>query len=316
MNEMSTFAAMPTAVRSDANRIPTMPPDTVAVPMVGLMATVLGYRTLPPWGAMCLWAFTIFFALKWLTYRTAVKPAATTLGRTLGYLLAWPGLDAGTFLSNQQPRSRPTFADYGRTLATTAAGVCLLLTALHLTTTTATTHVGPLVIGWVGMLGAILALHFGTFRLAALVWQACGVAAEPIMDRPLAAANLAEFWDRRWNKAFRDVAHRTVFEPLVRIVGPRWALVAVFAVSGLVHDVVISLPARAGFGLPTLYFLLQAGAILFTRTKLGLRCGVRRGVGARVFAAVVLIAPLEMLFHAPFVRTVVVPMFEALSIFR
>jgi hypothetical protein len=275
-----------------------------------ISTTTLGFGLLPPWTAMCLAAFTIFFALKALTYLTAVKPAAATPTRKLGYLLAWPGLDAAAFLGDRKPCHSPTAADWTRTVATTTIGVAALLSAAYLAATTRIA-VAPLAIGWLGMLGAILTLHLGTFRLAAPAWQTGGVAAEPIMDRPLAAATLAEFWDRRWNKAFRDVAHRWVFEPLVRRVGPRSALVAGFAASGLVHEVVISLPAGAGFGLPTAYFLLQAGAILFTRSRLGLRLGVRRGPGARVFAAVMLVAPLGLLFHPPFVRMVVVPMFVA-----
>lgn len=321
MNETMTYAAVPIVRRTNVTHPRSMPLDAVALPLVGLAATAATYRMLPAWGAMCLWALAIFCGLKWFTFRTATKqtapklPAAASLRQTLGYLFAWPGLDAATFFSNHNPQSRPTFADGARTLVVTAVGATALLIAMRLVTTTSPS-VGPLAIGWLGMVGAILTLHFGTFRLTALAWQTAGVRAEPIMDRPLAAATLAEFWDRRWNKAFRDVAHRALFEPLVRHVGPRWALVGVFAASGLVHDVVISLPARAGLGLPTLYFLLQAGAILFTRTKLGLRWGVRRGLGARAFAACVLITPLGLLFHAPFVRIVVVPMFEALSIFR
>jgi hypothetical protein len=272
--------------------------------------TMPGFGLLPPWAAMCLAAFAIFFALKALTYLTAVKPATATPVRKLGYLLAWPGLDAAAFFGERKPRESPTSVDWVRTIAMTITGFTAIATTIDLASTSRIA-VSPLTIGWLGMVGAILTLHFGTFRLAALAWQTRGVAAEPIMDRPFAAATLAEFWDRRWNKAFRDVAHRWVFEPLVRRVGPRWALVAGFGVSGLVHDVVISLPAGAGFGRPTLYFLLQAGAILFTRSRLGLSCGVRRGPRARWFAAVLLVAPLGLLFHPPFVRTVVVPMFVA-----
>lgn len=276
-------------------------PFTIATTMLGM---------LPPWAMMCLAAFAIFFALKALTYVAAEKPAAVTPARRLGYLLAWPGLDAAAFFGDHAPRRTPTAADWVRTFLMTSAGCATIAATIYLASTNCTS-VALLAIGWLGMIGAILTLHFGTFRLAALAWQTQGVAAEPIMDRPLAAATLAEFWDRRWNKAFRDVAHRYVFEPLVRRVGPRTALVAGFGASGLVHDAVISLPAGAGFGRPTLYFLLQAGAILFTRSRLGLRSGVRRGLGARLFAAFTLVAPLGLLFHPPFVRTVVVPMFAA-----
>jgi hypothetical protein len=36
-----------------------------------------------------------------------------------------------------------------------------------------------------------------------------------------------------------------------------WASFLVFAVSGLIHDLVISLLAGAGYGLPTSYFVAQ-----------------------------------------------------------
>src|ERR1022692_4792814 len=77
--------------------------------------------------------------------------------------------------------------------------------------------------------------------------------APPSRNRRL--ASIAEFWGRRWNSAFRDLAHPFVFVPAAR----RWGLVVAlwvsFAVSGFAHELVISVPAGAGFGLPTAYFL-------------------------------------------------------------
>lgn len=278
---------------------------TFGLPVFGVAATALVYRELPPWGAMCLWAMVLFYAFKWITYRNAASAATSSVRRTLGYFLAWPGLDAAAFLSDRKPRTCPTVSDWLRAGVMTAAGMLTVACATSLTEQPA------LVVGWLGMIGTVATLHFGLFRLAALAWQSVGVAAEPIMDRPLAAATLAEFWDRRWNKAFRDLAHRLVFEQLVRRIGPRWAVVACFAFSGVVHDLVISLPARSGYGLPTVYFLIQAGAILFARSAMGARCGVQRGLGARLYAVLMLVGPLGLLFHAPFVRVVVVPMLEA-----
>jgi len=48
-----------------------------------------------------------------------------------------------------------------------------------------------------------------------------------------------------------------VQRPLARTVGRRRALLAAFGLSGLLHEVAISLPVQAGFGLPTAYFVLQ-----------------------------------------------------------
>jgi D-alanyl-lipoteichoic acid acyltransferase DltB (MBOAT superfamily) len=115
----------------------------------------------------------------------------------------------------------------------------------------------PLIRGWVGMLGIVLLLHFGTFRLLAVIWQSCGIRAIPIMSNPLRSKSLSEFWGKRWNLGFRQLAHDLVFRPLHRRLGAGGAGFLVFVLSGLIHDFVISLPARAGYGLPTLYFALQ-----------------------------------------------------------
>src|SRR5262245_46430793 len=47
----------------------------------------------PAWAFMWLLAVAISTGLKWLTWRLA-PPSRAPLGRHLGYLLAWPGLDA------------------------------------------------------------------------------------------------------------------------------------------------------------------------------------------------------------------------------
>jgi hypothetical protein len=76
---------------------------------------------------------------------------------------------------------------------------------------------------------------------------------------------------------------------------------------------VISLPAGAGYGLPTAYFLIQGLALLLQRSHLGRRLALSRGVAGRVFTIVVVLAPLPWLFHPPFVRNVVLPFLSAIG---
>ena len=84
-----------------------------------------------------------------------------------------------------------------------------------------------------------------------------GLHAEPIMRRPLASQSLGEFWGKRWNLGFRNLSHALVFQPLQKRFGAAAGALGAFLASGLIHDLVISVPARAGYGLPTAYFLLQ-----------------------------------------------------------
>ncbi|HUG93724.1 MAG TPA: MBOAT family protein [Planctomycetaceae bacterium] len=164
------------------------------------------------------------------------------------------------------------------------------------------------------MAGIVFVLHFGLFHLLSLSWRRAGINAPPIMNAPVCSSSLAEFWGRRWNLAFRDVAYSYVFRPVLPRLGGRGASMAVFLASGFVHDLVISIPAQAGWGLPTLYFAIQGVGTLAERTRLGRRLGLGRGAVGWLFCAVVTLAPLGLLFHRPFLERVVLPMLEAIGI--
>jgi alginate O-acetyltransferase complex protein AlgI len=167
--------------------------------------------------------------------------------------------------------------------------------------------------GWIGMVGMVLTLHFGLFHLLSCVWRYAGVDARPLMDRPLSSESVSEFWGRRWNTAFRDLTHRFLFEPLARRVGSRGAILAGFVFSGVIHDVVISVPARGWYGGPTLFFAVQACAMLLERSAAGQRRGLARGAVGRVFTFAVLVAPVYCLFHPPFVERIVLPFMRTLG---
>src|SRR5439155_22786219 len=130
-----------------------------------------------------------------------------------------------------------------------------------------------------------------------------GVAVEPIMQHPLGATSLADFWGR-WNRGFRDLAFRLIFRPLHRRIGVVGATLATFLFSGLVHDLVISVPARGGYGLPTLYFLIQGIGVVFEKSSIGRKT---HPLILRALLYVILLAPLGLLFHSAFVYRVFVP---------
>lgn len=255
----------------------------------------------PRWALMWALAISMFAGLKWLTFGEP-RPDRRLRGRTLGYLLAWPGLDAGSFFSHRRVE-RPHTEEWVFAAAKTALGAALVCAAA-----TSTGRWEPLWTGWAAMAGLVFVLHFGLFHVLSLCWRRAGVDARPIMDWPILARSAAEFWGRRWNRAFRDVAERYVFRPVAGRIGAPGATMAVFVASGLVHDLVISVPAGGGYGLPTAYFVVQGVALLFERSGFARRIGLGRGVVGRAFCAAVVIGPLPLLFHAPFMERVVVPM--------
>jgi hypothetical protein len=171
----------------------------------------------------------------------------------------------------------------------------------------------PLITGWFGMIGLVLLVHFGVFHLQSLLWRAVGVDARPIMRSPAAAMSLSRFWGGGWNTAFRDLTHENIFKPISGKLGPGNALFLVFVVSGILHELVISVPARGGYGLPTAYFLLQALGIRFERSQVGLQVGLGSGVKGWCFVALVAGAPAYWLFHPVFVHRVILPMLDAIG---
>jgi alginate O-acetyltransferase complex protein AlgI len=252
---------------------------------------------------MWLMAIALFTGFKWLTFATSHAPAATVPIQLL-YLAAWPGLAPDEFIRPLPESRRPTHADWFPPARN-------LLVGLLLVTLVAPRIATPLVRGWTGMVGTILVLHFGAFHLLALAYRSFGLDARPLMLQPLRSGSLAEFWGRRWNTAFAALAGRQVFRPLARRIGARHAIALVFVGSGLIHEAVITLPAGGGYGLPTLFFSLQAVGIGLERHP----AFAGRPVLGRALAWLFLIGPLGCLFPPVFVERVILPMLDSIHSF-
>lgn len=264
----------------------------------------------PQWAVMWTMAVAIFLSCKWLTWQHAAGSSQPPW-KHAAFLLAWPGMDAASFLADRSlARCAPCRSgEWFAAARNTALGVVLLFTVAPLIPPE---H--PYVMGWIGMIGIVLILHFGAFHLLSCLWRHAGIEARPLMNRPLASTSLSEFWSRRWNTAFRDLTHRFLFRPLASRLGPRGGVVAGFLFSGAIHDLVISVPARGGYGGPTLFFAIQGVAMVLERSSFGRRIGLGRGWPGRMFAAAVLVAPVGLLFHRPFVVGVIVPFMHAIGV--
>jgi hypothetical protein len=225
-------------------------------------------------------------------------------------LAAWPGLDAVSFLNSRTATipSKPDLWEWLFAWFNVAMGAGLFFGVARWVPAEYAYWTG-----WVGMVGIIMVLHFGIFHLLSCAWRTIGVDARPLMNWPLTAVSLSEFWGRRWNTAFRDLTHRFLFRPLTARWGVRGAVFAGFAFSGLVHDGVISLPARGGYGGPTFFFLVQWLGLVIERSEFGRRWGLGTGWRGWLFTMGVLLAPVAMLFHRPFVTGIVKPFMQDLG---
>jgi alginate O-acetyltransferase complex protein AlgI len=266
-------------------------------------------NAIAPWKFMWALSLALWAGCKWLSYRDARVHGVKPSGReAFGYLLAWPGMDARTFLDRRVRAQQPPAYAWKAATVKVVVGIMLLSFAaldrwpMH-----------PLVRGWVGMLGAILALHFGAFALLSQAWRQAGVDAPPLMNRPLVSRSLGELWGRRWNTGFHILVDRFVFRRTRLVLGAPGAVMLTFVVSGLIHDLVISVPARGGYGLPTAYFTLQGLAMLFERSIVGQKLRLGRGVRGWLFTLAVALGPAVVLFHPPFVDNVILPMLNEIG---
>lgn len=280
------------------------------LPLVILPLLVLAFRSqLAAWIFMWSMTFALYAGCKWLTFRLATRadklPEAR---RALGYLLAWPGMNAAEFLNRKNNPPKPCRTEWLFAAAKVVFGFVLLYRATRLAWPD---HL--LIAGWIGMTGIIFILHFGIFHLLSLVWRQIGVKATPVMQNPLHAKSLTAFWGQHWNTAFNELAFRFIYRPLRRLVNPVAATVSIFGLSGLIHELVISLPAAGGYGLPTIYFLVQGLGIITERSRWGRILGLGRGVRGRIFTILISAGPAFWLFHPPFIKNVILPMLTAIG---
>lgn len=289
-----------------------------ALPLVLLPAAVWMFGAAwPAWKVMVATAVSVFAGLKWLTLvdylrrRSDADMSAVSLVRAAGYLCLWPGMNAAPFFAPAAAVERPRAMEWYAALAKFICGAVVVAYGSYVVAVSPIAesyYVG----GAIGVAGLLLVFHFGLFHVLSLAWRRRGVAAMPIMDAPLVATSLGRFWGRQWNLAFRDLAHRFVFRPALARFGPAGATWLVFLFSGVVHDVVISLPVRAGYGLPTLYFLIQGAGVLMERSRFARQLGIGRGVIGWTYCLAFTLLPIALLFHRPFLERAIAPMLAAM----
>ncbi|HET8772459.1 MAG TPA: membrane bound O-acyl transferase family-domain-containing protein [Thermoanaerobaculia bacterium] len=231
-----------------------------------------------------------FVAMKVLV--VAVTRTRLTATQWLAFL-GWFGMRPAVFTQRSagfQPAAPPASCRPG--VLAIAAGLALLLLARRIAS--------PAAAFLLALPALSLILHFGIVDVATALYRRSGWPVNEPFRNPLASRSLSEFWSRRWNVGFSEMIAVTVHRPVRRVAGGTAALFASFLASGLLHELAISVPVRAGYGLPTLYFLLH-GALV------GLERRFPR-VASRAWTIFWLVAPLPILFHPPFLRGIVGPL--------
>lgn len=189
-------------------------------------------------------------------YREPTLAAGMDAAKWVAYLPNW-----FWFVLKRVPRARPATSDWRR-VALTAP---LMIAAVALAD-------GLLRLNWTGVPFAIehaakvLALATAVILIgqtfAALYRQLLGPALDPF-DHPYVSRTPADFW-RRWNRSFRGFFDEHVFRPSGGARHPVRATLAVFAVSGLMHEYVFDVAIGRVQGWQMLFFMLQGIAAAAT----------------------------------------------------
>ncbi|MFP6858976.1 MAG: MBOAT family protein [Roseibacillus sp.] len=277
----------------------------LALPLARIAAwTVLGAGigviAIFPWDpiarmvALCCVLFAAMKSLVYLEWGAGGKRLGW--GSYLIFAFLWFGMDPAAFAKR---RARVEWRSHLRIgLACLVAGI-----------------IGALIVrnaGWTNILLVFVPMsigfHYGVLRLLTAGWRLAGFPARILFRNPLASTGLGDFWGRRWNLGYSHMMSRTVLRPTERFLGTRGASMAVFLVSGLLHEVAITVPVNAGYGLPTLYFLLQGLAVECERF-------VRPTALKRVWAALWVIAPIGLLFPLAFRDEVIIRCLQMLPDF-
>jgi hypothetical protein len=156
--------------------------------------------------------------------------------------------------------------------------------------------------------GLSFILHFGILNLSAASWRMMGVNVGELFRSPYRSKSLKEFWGKRWNIAFSEMTALVAYRPLKATIGAEKAITVSFLFSGLLHEVAISLPVKAGYGLPMLYFIIHAVAMRLEARSTIVQKIIRHRILSHVWVVTFLILPMPLLFHRKFVLHVLEPL--------
>jgi hypothetical protein len=232
----------------------------------------------------------------WLMKAVALRTARWPSGVGLAaFLCVWPGVMPDAF----RKRGPSGGIDAERFLGAWAR-MCLGVASMVLLAVYAP-RIPEFLLGMAGVAAILLTVHAGAADVLPWLLRACGFGVPLLFDRPWASRSLAEFWGGRWNLAFVEMNRRLFLRSVRRRLGPDGSRFALFALSGVLHEIAISFPANGGWGLPLGYFLLQGALVAIEK---------RFRIANRWWTWFWIVAPSPWLFHPAFRGALIVPFYE------
>lgn len=254
---------------------------------------------------------TTFSAMKVIAVTEGYKgkPLTLTFKQWMVYAVGWVGMRAHPFetLGQKSLSGGSAMVLFG--LSRVVAGGVLLVLAHWVVSLHIDADLTYLIVTGLLLVGFSLILHFGFLGISAGMWRFSGVNTYYLFRQPAKALSLTELWSKRWNIAFSEMTSVAIFRPLRERTGAPAALMISFVFSGLLHELALSVPVNSGYGLPTLYFVIQGSMALVERYLVSREIGfLNNKLIARVWVFFWLIVPMPLLFHAEFIRQVLWPM--------
>lgn len=234
--------------------------------------------------------------MKGLVYAEWAGSQRLSMPRYVLFALFWFGMDPGSFQTRRRNLSWK---------GDVAIGLLLILLGT----------VGAWCVWWMQwrqvflmFLPMSLGFHFGALRVLKGALRAAGFPVRTLFPNVLKTDGISDFWSRRWNVGYSQMMQRILGKPVQKVLGDNAGVMAVFLASGLLHELAITLPVRAGFGLPALYFALHGGLTSLEK-KLG------RSIG-KFPALLAVILPLGLLFPPAFQREVIAKCLDVFEMVR
>jgi len=237
------------------------------------------------------------------------RPSNLNLKQWLLFACCWAGMRAQPF-ENISTKPLPyawKMIWFG--ISRVVAGVILVSSAHYVLLLPISIFATYLLISAMLLVGLSLILHFGMLNISAGALRLQGIATYLLFRKPAKALSLTEFWSKRWNLAFSEMTSLTIFRPLRSKTGSAVALMASFIFSGFLHELALSVPVNGGYGLPTLYFVLQGLLVLIEKalSNNGILFLKNKFI-ARLWLFFWLVVPAPLLFHAKFIDQVIWPL--------